>query len=65
MNQNMHAWIATLLIVLTIKIFFPKQQFHKLKSEDEDESIMFMVNWVAPIVSFIFWLYFIVSNKGF
>lgn len=60
MNQNMHTWIAALLIVLTIKIFFPQHQFHKVKLEDEDEFIVFMVNWVAPILSFIIALYFIV-----
>lgn len=57
MNQNMHTWIATLLVVLTIKIFFPQYQFHKL--ENEDEFIMFMINWVAPFVSFSIWFYLI------
>jgi hypothetical protein len=59
MNQNMHTWIATLLVILTIKIFFPQYQFHKLKIEDEDKSIMFIVNWVAPFISFSIWLYLI------
>jgi hypothetical protein len=58
MNHNMYIWIATLLVVFTIKIFFPQQQFHKL--ENEDESIMFIVNWVAPILSFSIALYLII-----
>lgn len=57
MNQNMHAWIATVFVVLTIKLFFPQYQFHNLKNEDE--SIMFIVNWVAPILSFSIALYLI------
>jgi|GEM_PF-1019964 len=58
MNQEMHTWIATFLIVLTIKIFFPKQQFHKFNNKDI--SINFIVNWVAPIISFsVWWLYLI------
>lgn len=59
MNQNMHIWIATLLVVLTIKIFFPQHQFHNLANEDD--SIMFIVNWVAPIISFSIALYIILK----
>jgi len=57
MNQEMHTWIATLLIVLTIKIFFPKQQFHGLKNKGGSNCIL--INWVSPIITFSLWLYFI------
>ena len=58
MKPELHSWIAAVLIILTIKIFFPKQQFHGL-DENEDETVMFLVNWVAPILSFAIALYLI------
>lgn len=60
MKQEMHTFIATLLVVLTIKIFFPKQQFYGL--ENEDETVMFMIDWVAPCISFTLWWLYIINQ---
>ncbi len=58
MNQNMHTWIATALVILTIKLLFPQ---HKLNAiTNEFDLILFVLDWIAPIIFLSVWLYFII-----
>lgn len=57
MNQNMHNWIATTLVILTLQVIFPIHRHYNL--EDEHEFIVFVIHFVSPIIYLGVWLYLI------
>jgi len=58
MNQNMHSWIAMVLIILTVKLLMPQHKFSAITNEFD--LILFILDWVAPIIFLSLWLYFII-----
>ena len=55
MNQNMHSLIATVLVVLTIKLLFPKPYSY----ENEFTEGIGFIQVIVPIIVFAIWFYMI------
>ena len=58
MNQDMHTWIATLLVTIVFLIRHSDRYF--IDSEDELANIIFPIQIVMPLSVFAIWLFIIV-----
>jgi hypothetical protein len=55
MNQDMHMWVAMLLMVLTVMFIHRKHYFYK--PENQFEEIALFVQLTMPVIFFGIWLY--------
>jgi hypothetical protein len=55
MNQDMHVWVAMVLVALTVMMLHRKDFF--IKIEDEHSFIIFCIQIIMPIIFFGIWLY--------
>jgi len=55
MTQEMHTWIATALVVITVNFFLSQHKFNKV--DNKNKLIAFFVDWIGILVFLSILLY--------